>query len=332
MQPRPERGQRHGGQFNALLIQAQQGQQLAAQRLEPPPLVHDGRGGLALLVGVGLHGVEHVRIADDAGHRGFQLMGERADEVLPPLDVGLEVGDLFLHSIGHFVKAAAQRLDLIAGVQVGAAGVVPGCDLRPGVGQDGQRAGQAAGQQRRDGGRRGQHGGLQQQKAHQGGVSVPVKAGQVVGCDEPQPALQVAGVDGVNGIFGPDGHGGGVAKGEALQPFQRGADEGVAPPERRGDILCRHAGRERGIPGGYAAALQVEDLGLQQRTRLGVGGGVGGGHAAALHGKIAVQQHAPAHTERRGQDEDQQAEQFLEVSHERAPLVGAGCWLPGDGV
>ena len=39
-----------------------------------------------------------------------------------------------------------------------------------------------------------------------------------------------------------------------------------------------------------------------------------------------------AHTERRGQDEDQQAEQFLEVSHERAPLVGAGCWLPGDGV
>jgi DNA-binding transcriptional regulator YhcF (GntR family) len=28
----------------------------------------------------------------------------------------------------------------------------------------------------------------------------------------------------------------------------------------------------------------------------------------------------------------QQAEQFLEVSHERAPLVGAGCWLPGDGV
>lgn len=58
-----------------------------------------------------------------------------------------------------------------------------------------------------------------------------------------------------------------------MQPFQRGADEGVAPPERRGDILCRHAGRERGIPGGYAAALQVEDLGLQQRTRLGVGGG-----------------------------------------------------------
>ena len=161
MQPRPERGQGHGGQFNALLIQAQQGQQLAAQRLEPPPLMHDGRGGLALLVGVGLHGVEHVRIADDAGHRGFQLMGERADEVLPPLDVGLEVGDLFLHSIGHFVKAAAQRLDLIAGMQVGAAGVVPGCDLRPGVGQDGQRAGQAAGQQRRDGGRRGQHGGLQ---------------------------------------------------------------------------------------------------------------------------------------------------------------------------
>ena len=87
-------------------------------------------------------------------------MGERADEVLPPLDVGLEVSDLFLHSIGHFVKAAAQLLDLIAGVQVGAAGVVPGCDLRPGVGQDGQRAGQAAGQQRRDGGRRGQHGGL----------------------------------------------------------------------------------------------------------------------------------------------------------------------------
>ena len=116
-----------------------------------------------------------------------------------------------------------------------------------------------------------------------------------------------------------------------MQPFQRGADEGVAPPERRGDILCRHAGRERGIPGGYAAALQVEDLGLQQRTRLGVGGGVGGGHAAALHGEITVQQHAPAHTERRGQDEDQQAEQFLEVSHERAPLVGAGCWLPGNG-
>ena len=117
-----------------------------------------------------------------------------------------------------------------------------------------------------------------------------------------------------------------------MQPFQRGADEGVAPPERRGDTLCRHAGRERGILGGYAAALQVKDLGLQQCTRLGVGGGVGGGHAAALHGEIAVQQHAPAHTERRGQDEDQQAEQFLEVSHERAPLVGAGCWLPGDGV
>ena len=100
-----------------------------------------------------------------------------------------------------------------------------------------------------------------------------------------------------------------------MQPFQRGADEGVAPPERRRDILCRHAGRERGIPGGYAAALQVEDLGLQQRTRLSVGGGVGGGHAAALHGEIAVQQHAPADAEGRREDEDQQRDKFLVVAH-----------------
>ena len=96
-------------------------------------------------------------------------MGERADEVLPPLDVGLEVGDLFLHSIGHFVKAAAQRLDLIAGVQVGAAGVVPGCDLCPW-----RRSGTASGRVRRRASSAvtadavGQHDGLQQQKSASG--------------------------------------------------------------------------------------------------------------------------------------------------------------------
>ena len=41
--------------------------------------------------------LQNIRIADDARHRGLQLMGERPDKILPPLDIGLQVGDLLLH-------------------------------------------------------------------------------------------------------------------------------------------------------------------------------------------------------------------------------------------
>ena len=291
-----------------------------AQRLKPPPLMGDGCRGLALLCRVGLHCGQNIRIADDARHRGLQLMGERPDKILPPLDIGLQVGDLLLHGIRHGVKAAAQRLDLVPGVQRGAAGIVTGGDLRPGLGQHSQRAGQPRGQQRRDERCRPQHHDLKCKETGQRSAAAVVQLGAVVGSDEPQPALQVAGVDGVDCALGADGDGGGILQREVRQPRQGGADKGIPPPECGRALLRLDPGGEGGVPDGDTAALQVDDLGLQQGAGLRMGGGVGDGGAAALHGEITVQQHAPADAEGRRQHQHQQADHFLCVTHESSPL------------
>ena len=83
-------------------------------------------------------------------------------------------------------------------------------------------------------------------------------------------------------------------------------------PRARGRRGCPglDAGGQGSVIHGGAAALQVEDLRLQQGTGLGVGRCVGGGHAAALHSEIAVQQHAPADAEGRREDEDEQRDKF----------------------
>ena len=267
-QPWPQAVQRDRRQGQRLLAQAKQRQQLMAQRLKPPPLMGDGCRGLALLCRVGLHCGQNIRIADDARHRGFQLMGERPDKILPPLDIGLQVGDLLLHSVRHCVKAAAQRLDFVPGVQRGAAGIVTGGDLRPGLGQHSQRAGQPRGQQRRDERCRPQHHDLKRKEPGQRGAAAAVQLGAVVGSDKPQPALQVAGVDGVDCALGADGDGGGILQREVCQPRQGGADKGIPPPECGRALLRLDPGSEGGVPDGDTAALQVDDLGLQQGAGL----------------------------------------------------------------
>ena len=127
--------------------------------------------------------------------------------------------------------------------------------------------------------------------------------------------MQIAGVDGIDTFLGTDRDGGGVFQGKVFQPRQSGTDEGIPAPEGGGGVPGLDAGGQGGVIHGGAAALQVEDLRLQQGTGLGVGRCVGGGHAAALHGKIAVQQHAPADAEGRREDEDQQRDKFLVVAH-----------------
>ena len=102
--------------------------------------------------------------------------------------------------------------------------------------------------------------------------------------------------------------------------LQGGADKGVPPPECGRALLCLDPGGEGGVPDGDTAALQVDDLRLQQGAGLRMGGGVGDGGAAALHGEITVQQHAPADAEGRRQHQHQQADHFLCVTHESSPF------------
>lgn len=135
----PQVGQVHRGKLQPFIAQRKQRQQLVAQRLQAAALVVDGPSGLVLLGGVDLQGAQHIGVADDRGHRRLQLVGERAHKVLPPLDIHLQIRDLFLHSIGHFVKALADVFQLVAGMQGSAAVVVAACDLRAGGPQNLQR-------------------------------------------------------------------------------------------------------------------------------------------------------------------------------------------------
>lgn len=58
-------------------------------------------------------------------------------------------------------------------------------------------------------------------------------------------------------------------------------------------LLRLDPGGEGDVPDGDTAALQVDDLRLQQGTGLRMGGSIGDGGAAALHGEITVQRTHP---------------------------------------
>ena len=141
--------------------QGQQRQQFLAQIFQAAALMVDGAGGLALFVGVALRGAQHVGVADDAGHGGFEFMGERAHKILALLHAVFQRGDLFLHGVSHLVKAAADLLDLVAGMQRRAVGVVAPGNARAGRREHPQRAGDLPRQQRQHSRAARQHDGLQ---------------------------------------------------------------------------------------------------------------------------------------------------------------------------
>ena len=186
-------------------------------------------------------------------------MGKRAHEILALPDIGLQGGDFFLHRIGHFVKAAAQCFDLIAGVQAGAAGIVAVGDLGAGGSQGAQRAGHAAGKHGGDGSPCGQHSGFQQQKAAQRGIAPAVEIGQVVGGGQLQPALQAAGIGGLHTSVGQAAH------------FHRAVGQQVAAahnadavaPQGRGQGEVGQQFGEGSIIQAFAPALAVHYFALQ---------------------------------------------------------------------
>ena len=323
-QPRPQVGQVHRGKLQPFIAQRKQRQQLVAQRLQAAALVVDGPSGLVLLGGVDLQGAQHIGVADDRGHRRLQLVGERAHKVLPPLDIHLQIRDLFLHSIGHFVKALADVFQLVAGMQGSAAVVVAACDLRAGGPQNLQRAGHLAGQQCCDQGSRRQHHSLQPQKApHRRGAGC-IQRGQVVGRHNAVAALQLAGKQGVGTPAGPHRRHGAVRQ-RGVYVYRDVAADKLLPLPQGGRLLVQ--GQPRGRHGAVhlqPAALAVQQVGLHVGADLAVPGGVSGQNGTALHGKIAVQQPAPAQPKGRTKHQHQQADHLVGKFHHVPPGPAVG--------
>ena len=141
-----------------------------------------------------------------------------------------------------------------------------------------------------------------------------------------QVPLQVAAVQGRNGIAAAH-----RAHGTVLQRGVTGhrivaAQLGLSPPECG---ILRLGLEQRGyrfITGVGATALQVDDLGLEQCTGLGMGNGVGIVDALQLHRKVTVQKIASPHPKGGAEHHQQQADEFLCVTHEVTPFSsGSQC-------
>ncbi len=319
-----------GGEREGLLVQMQQLEQLAGKVLQPFGFVEDGPGGLALFLGVGLHRAQQVRIAQDAGHRGLELMGERAHEIFSLLHRKLQRGDLFLHGGRHAVKIFAQSADLVAGVHAGAQGIVPGGNAAAGAAEQGQRPRQPVGQNRRHRRGRGQHGGLQQQEALQTARARGEDFGQVKGGIQRQAADQVAAVDAPHPPGRPRDNGL-VHAGQRARPTGRKVGV-IRLRERRrlsGGPAARqqraHLARRAAQPGAeFVHGGGVHRLALaQQRQHLAFHGGAGQAVLALLLfarrgqpvGEIAVQQRAAAQRKKRHHDQQHAAHKFCRKTH-----------------
>ena len=75
--------------------------------------MEDGPGGFTLFFRGLAACCAKGRIADDAGHGGFELMGKRTHKIIPLLDRKLQSFHFVLHGTGHLVKALAQDFKLI---------------------------------------------------------------------------------------------------------------------------------------------------------------------------------------------------------------------------
>ena len=131
--------------------QAHEGQ---GQVLQPLALGEDIAGGLEAPVLVQGAGAEHVRVADDGGEGGLQLVDKAAGEVLLPPGRVLQLLDVFGNGAGHAVEAGGQLADLVVPGHLGPGGVVPLGQLggHPAQGADGggQPVGEGENQRRAD--------------------------------------------------------------------------------------------------------------------------------------------------------------------------------------
>ena len=99
--------QGYGFQLRGLLFQPHQSQQIPAQRFQPLAFVVDIISGGAAGGEAHLAAAQDIGKAEDARHRGFQLVGKRGHKIIFLAGVLLQGLHGALHRLGHLVKAAA---------------------------------------------------------------------------------------------------------------------------------------------------------------------------------------------------------------------------------
>ena len=138
---------RRGGrnQGKGLVFRQIQLQELEGEPLQPLALGKNIVRGVGLLLWGESTPAQQVRIPQDGGHRGFELVGKAPDEAVLSLHGGLERGKIGLLAGGHGVKFPGQRPQLVLGLYSAAAGQVPGGQRLGGLGELVQGAGKKPG-------------------------------------------------------------------------------------------------------------------------------------------------------------------------------------------
>ena len=101
-------------------VEIQQVHQLERQRLEPHGLVEDVPRPLPHLLRAKLLLIDGVGVADDGGHRRFQLVREIRRERLLALGGLLQLTDLLLDGVRHLIEGSGKLAQLVAALHVGA--------------------------------------------------------------------------------------------------------------------------------------------------------------------------------------------------------------------
>ena len=91
----------------------QQLQQLARQRFQPFRGGKDVPRGLGALGFVHILVAQHLGVADQRGHRGFEFVRKAAEKALLPLDRLLQCLDVVFERRSHAVEVGCNLSDLV---------------------------------------------------------------------------------------------------------------------------------------------------------------------------------------------------------------------------
>ena len=128
------------------MVHHQQIHQAEGEIFQPLALGKNIVGRLETGRTVHLAAAEHIRIADDGGERGFQLVDEAGGKILLPAGSVLQLLDSLFNGVRHVVEVRRQLADLVPAGHLRAGGVVPlgqlGRDLAQGADGHGEPVGE----------------------------------------------------------------------------------------------------------------------------------------------------------------------------------------------
>ena len=168
-----------------VLIQHHQIHELQRHGLQPLAFGVDKVGGHKSVLRIHFVAAKHIRIADNGGHGGFELMGEAGHKVFLLLGIAFQIPHFLLNGAGHGIEAQRQIAYLIQRFHLCPLLVLTGGNAVGGPIQCADGAGIKVGKDQHGGNADGHRKGMKQYK----GLNLPVI--QVRQCSGGKVSIQV---------------------------------------------------------------------------------------------------------------------------------------------